>query len=180
MNWIDTERADLLVLGDSPAVIRWTSGRTELVGDDRLAATAPAERAAYREHLRAGRGFDTGFAALIAAVQRTERLGFNRPHGFWVAEAEPAAARHAVERTVAIRDLAALILMSDGASAGVCDYGLTDWAGLGDALRDHGVGAWLRRVHAAEESDPRGCRWPRTKRHDDKTAVEVAACPPAG
>ncbi|MEW2386461.1 hypothetical protein AB0873_31005 [Micromonospora sp. NPDC047707] len=58
-----------------------------LVADERLAATAPAERDAYRDHLRGGHGFDAHFADLIAAVQRTERHSFNQPAGFWVAEA---------------------------------------------------------------------------------------------
>jgi hypothetical protein len=168
----NTEHADLLVLGDSPAVIRWTSGKTDLVGDDRLAATAPAERAAYHDHLRQGHGFDTDFAALIAAVQRAERLSFNQPHGFWVAEAEPAAAYHAIQRTLAVDDLATLVLMSDGVAAGVSDYQLTDWAGLTEELHG-GLSAWLRRVHATEETDPQGRRWPRTKRHDDKAVVEI-------
>jgi hypothetical protein len=169
----DADNVDLLVLGDSPAVIGWKSGRTEHVGDDRLAATAPTERAAYHDHLRQGRGFDTRFAGLIADVQRTERLSFNQPHGFWVAETEPAAADRAVQRTFTTDELATVTLMSDGAAAGVSDYQLTDWAGLAEALRQGGVSAWLRQVHTTEESDPHGRRWPRTKKHDDKTVVEL-------
>lgn len=167
------DHLDVLVLGDSPALIQLSSGEATLVCDDRLSTTAPAERAAYREHLRSDRGFDTTFADLIADVQRTERLSFNQPHGFWVAEADPAAASHAICRTLPIEELDAVVLMSDGAAAGVTDYELTDWAGLPVELGKSGVSDWLRRVHATELSDPNGRRWPRTKKHDDKTIIKL-------
>jgi hypothetical protein len=147
---------------------------TDLVADERLAGTAPAERVAYREYLRHGGGFDTHLAALIANVQQTERRSFNQPHGFWVAEAEPAAAHQSLERTLPADELATLILMTDGAAAGASDYQLAEWAGLPDELARSGVSAWLRRVHATEVSDPHGRRWPRTKRHDDKTVLELS------
>lgn len=170
----NNDYVDLLVLGDSPALIHWTSGTTTPIADDRLAATAPGERDAYRDHLRQGHGFDAGFADLIAAVQRTERHSFNQPNGFWVAEAEPGAASHAICRTLPTEDVAALTLLSDGAAAGVTDYQLTDWAGFTDELSRHGAAAWLHRSHLTEQSDADGRRWPRTKRHDDKTTIHIS------
>jgi len=169
----DTNHLDVLVLGDSPALVRWKSGQVLLISDDRLAATAPVQRAAYRDHLRHSSGFDTTFASLIADVQRTERLSFNRPHGFWVAETEPAAAENAIHRTLPTDELAGLILMSDGAAAGITDYELTDWTGMTEELTHSGASVWLNRVHTAEQADPRGRRWPRTKKHDDKTIVTL-------
>jgi hypothetical protein len=173
VRWSD-EQIELLVLGDSPAMIGTVSGTAMVVADDRLARTAPDERAAYRDHLRDGHGFDQRFAGLIAEVQRRERHSFNRPGGFWVAEADPAAAAHAVRRTVPISEVRTVALLSDGAAAGVTDYDLTDWIGLAAALDDAGAAAWLRSVHQAEQADPDGKRWPRTKCHDDKSVVSLS------
>ncbi len=164
-----TDEVDVLVLGDSPVLMRQASGKTELIADERLAATAPAERGAYRDHLRRGHGFDAHFAGLIAAVQRTERRSFNQPDGFWVAEARPEAACHAIRRTFPAEQIVAVTLLSDGAAAAVTDYQLAGWSDL--AL--DGATGWLCRTHAGEESDPDGRRWPRTKRHDDKTVVHI-------
>src|SRR3954451_416990 len=53
---------DVLVLGDSPALVRRTSGSVDVVADSRLSVTAAAERASYHQHLTAGRGYDDAFA----------------------------------------------------------------------------------------------------------------------
>lgn len=171
--WSDDE-VEVAVLGDSPAVVRTRVG-VETVCDERLAATAHEQRAAYAEHLRAGRGFDAGFAALIADVQRAERDSFNLAGGFWVAEADPRAAERALTRTWPATEIDALALMSDGAAAAVVEYAVTDWLGLLADASVLGLGRWLRELHARETADPDGRRWPRTKRHDDKTLVLLTA-----
>ena len=38
-------------------------------------------------------------------------------------------------------------------------------------LRDHGPGGLIRQVRAAEDSDPDGARWPRSKARDNATAL---------
>src|SRR5262249_6762308 len=101
------DQVELLILGDSLAVIGRACGSTELVSDDRLEPTAPDKRTAYRHHLRRGGGFD--------APQHPERHSFNRPGGFWVAEADPTAPTHAVQRTMPTTDLAIVTLLTDGA-----------------------------------------------------------------
>jgi hypothetical protein len=172
--WTQDE-IDVLVLGDSPVLVQAASGEVEMVADDRLAGTASSQRAAYREHLAAGEGFDARFAGLIAAVQRSERAAFNREDGFWVAEADPAAAEHALTESWRVDDVVAVALMSDGVSAAVTDYGLTDWSGLIAGVGERSPNALLADVHAAEATDPDGRRWPRTKRHDDKSLVFLSS-----
>ena len=171
------DRIDVLVLGDSPAVVRPVTGSVAVVADERLSTTAAAERAAYRLHLAAGAGFDDAFGQLMAAVQREERAGFNRPGGFWVAEADPTAAAQAITRSWPTDGIRAVALLSDGASAAVTDYGVVDWPGLIEELTERGTGAWLARLHAIEETDPAGRRWPRTKRHDDKSVALLTRLP---
>jgi hypothetical protein len=167
----DEDEVDVLVLGDSPAVIQCASGAVDVLADERLAGTAPVERAAYRAHLAAGRGFDAAFGDLIADVQRSERASFNREHGFWVAEADPAAAEHALTRSWPVGQVDAVALMSDGASAAISDYSVDDWPNVVANLTARGPAGWLADVHAIEETDPVGRRWPRTKKHDDKSVV---------
>ena len=172
------DELEVLVLGDSPVLVRDGAGDVHLVADERLAATAAPERAAYRRHLVAGHGFGAAFGELAAQLQRSERDSFNRAGGFWVAEADPSAAEQAVTRTWPAEDVTAVALMSDGASAAVTDYGLTGWPGLLAQVTERGgAGAWLADLHALEQTDPDGRRWPRTKRHDDKSLVIVSRLP---
>ena len=163
------DTVEVLVLGDSPAAVRPVTGPVEVVADPRLSTTAADERAAYRRHLAGGAGFDDRFGRLMAAVQRAERAAFNRDGGFWVAEADPVAAQHAITRSWPADQIDVVALLSDGAAAAVTDYELVDWPGLVDELT--AAGDWLARLHAIEASDPAGQRWARTKRHDDKSVA---------
>lgn len=162
---------DVLVLGDSPVAVQLATGAVEVVADPRLSTTAAAERTAYRQHLAGGAGFDDRFGQLMAAVQRAERAAFNRDGGFWVAEAEPAAAGHAITRSWPAEHVHAVAVLSDGASATVTDYDLVGWPGLIGELTATGPADWLGRLHGIEATDPAGQRWARTKRHDDKSVA---------
>jgi hypothetical protein len=93
---------DYLVLCDSAIGLRHRDGRVTVVRDDRL------------DHLAGGRPYSVEFIA----SQR------NRPGGFWVASACPAAASQALAGTVDVRGLRGLALFTDGVTR------LTDWYGL--------------------------------------------------
>ena len=160
---------EVYVLGDSPAVVA-LDDEVVLVADPRLGEVAQAEHLAFEAHLAAGHGFDELHAELVAELQRAERLHRNTSGGYWVAEGDPLAAREAVTATFPVGRVRAVALLSDGAAAGVLDYALADWAGCLDAVAASPAG-WLRRVHDTETTDPDGVRWPRTKRHDDKTVA---------
>ena len=49
----------------------------------------------------------------------------------------------------------------------------TTWRDLVDEARRYGAARVLQDIHDAEAADPDGRRWPRSKRHDDKTLVVV-------
>jgi hypothetical protein len=72
-----------------------------------------------------------------------------------------------------LREIAAVLAVTDGVSCGVDDYAVpADWhAALALATADPAllVGA----VQEAEAADPEGIRWPRSKRHDDKAVALV-------
>ncbi|WP_217225962.1 protein phosphatase 2C domain-containing protein [Streptomyces anulatus] len=178
------DRIDALVLADSPVVAFMANGQIRQVRDDRLAqlvADRP-ERTAYRAALRSGEGFHTsGHRALLQQLRAHQMLHINRhvPGGYWVAEAVPGAARHAVVRSWPTSGIADVLVMTDGVSSGVEDYGLYTWEEMGGACRSHGPGHVVRTIHEAEAEDPDGRRWPRYKRHDDKALAHLRFTPAA-
>ncbi|WP_019852646.1 protein phosphatase 2C domain-containing protein [Actinopolyspora mortivallis] len=169
----DDSTVEALVLADSPVVALTRSG-TEVVSDDRLAELGTGSDDGYRRWLRAGGGFDEHhFRHLREAVDATGRWR-NVEGGFWVAEADPAAAHRAVRRSWPRDRLEAVLLASDGVSCGVDRYGsYPSWRSLFEHATSESPQAVLERVRAAEESDPDGTRWPRPKRHDDQALVVV-------
>ncbi|MFF5215223.1 hypothetical protein [Micromonospora sp. NPDC000442] len=160
------DQVDYLVLCDSPLVLD-TGGRVDVVVDDRLAASA-ADLRETADLLPEPTDWATRFRRAVT-VQR-ERM--NRTDGYWVAAADPDAAYHAVVGTVPRHGPAALrraVLLSDGASAAVEEFGLLDWSGLLDVVATEGPDALIDRVRAAERDHPDRRR--RHKAADDASAV---------
>ncbi|MGI6870438.1 hypothetical protein [Amycolatopsis sp. 3B14] len=149
LRW-DDDRVDALVLADSPIVAFGQSA--DVLADDRLTTLRRAGRLRTQQAVRALR---------------------NRPGGFWVAEADPSAADHALTRSWPRAALDAVLLATDGVSCGVDEYGLFTWPEALRLARARGVDAVLDSVRAAEDGDPDGTRWPRAKRHDDQALVLV-------
>ena len=163
------ERVDALVLADSPGIVFTHTGGEPLV-DDRIAGLLPG---GYRHRLRSGGGYGPDHVAAVrTAGATTDRLR-NVPGGFWVAEADPAAAAEARVRTWPRRDVTAALLASDGVSCGVDDYHLFEWPEVLSLAVARGPAAVLAEVRDAEHADPDGLRWPRPKRHDDQALVLV-------
>ncbi|WP_020501124.1 hypothetical protein [Sciscionella marina] len=163
---VGDERVDALVLADSPIVLRTTAG-IELLADERL-RELPRSGGGYRKRLAEGGGFGEGhLAALRAGAEATGRLR-NVDGGFWVAEADPRAARRAMTGSWPRERVRSALLASDGVSCAVDDYEILDWAGVFRLLAEQGPGAVIEAVHTAELADPDGARWPRPKVSDDK------------
>jgi hypothetical protein len=87
------------------------------------------------------------------------------------ASTDPDAARQARTTVVPLDGLHGIALLSDGAVRLTDVYRLISWPGLVSVLRDEGPEGLIRRVRAAEASDPDGARWPRSKTRDDATAL---------
>lgn len=146
-----SERVDALVLADSPVVGFGRFG-VDVLQDNRIA------RLRRRGLLQTG-----------ADVRRRR----NTEDGFWVAEAEPGAAAHALLRSWPRADVDAVLLATDGVSTGVDDYHLFSWLEVLETARADGPEAVLDAVRTAEKQDPDGERWPRAKRHDDQALALV-------
>lgn len=157
VRWTEN-RVDGLVLADSP-IVAFGRGGTEPLADHRLALLRADGRLNTRAEAHALR---------------------NAPDGFWVAEADPGAASHALIQSWARDSLEAVLLASDGVTVGVDDYGLFDWPQVLKTARREGPLAVLEEVRAAETGDPHGKRWPRVKRHDDQALALIDFAPPEG
>ncbi|MBS2532706.1 protein phosphatase 2C domain-containing protein [Catenulispora sp. NF23] len=136
------DHTDCLVLGDSPLVIARRDGAVFPLMDDRLSR----------------------FSGPWSQLRYTR----NAPGGFWIAGNNPEAARHALVATVPTADLAALALLTDGATRLVERYGWS-WRDLMTLLRRDGPAELINQTRAAERQTPAG-RFV-GKRHDDATAV---------
>jgi hypothetical protein len=173
LRWTDG-RVDGLVLGDSPLVTVHADGRVEDVVDDRLASVAPRQRVAYHDRLAAGGGYDDTHRRLLRELVGEQRRRRNRPDGYWIAEADAGAARHAIVRSWPAAAVSAALLATDGVSRGIggaAGMALPDWRSAYDLAMSAGPRAVLDAVRTPEEEDPDGRRWPRSKRHDDQALV---------
>jgi hypothetical protein len=168
------DRVEGLVLGDSSLVVFSPGGAAEELVDDRLAKVAPAQRVAYHDRLTAGGGYDDGHRSLLRKLLDEQGRHRNSPDGYWIAEAEPAAARHALTRSWPAGALSTAVLATDGVTRGLGRAGLPTWSAVLELVDASGPAAVLDAVRAAEAADPDGRRWPRSKRHDDQALVVVA------
>lgn len=136
---------DALVLADSP-VVAFTP-EPQVLADDQLARLRASERD-------------------LSALRNVEG-------GFWVAEADPSAARHAATAKWPAQDVQAVLVATDGVSCGVDDYGLFGWPEVLALADEHGPDAVLAEVRAAELADLDCRRWPRYKVHDDQALAVI-------
>lgn len=150
LRWTD-RTVDALVLADSPIVVFTDSG-PEVLADDRLRS------------LRARGALRTADDANALR---------NTPGGFWVAEADPAAAEQARRGSWPRDAVWAALLASDGVSTGVDDYRILDWLDVLELSTNYGPNAVLDVVRAAERGDANRVRWPRWKVHDDQALAVV-------
>jgi hypothetical protein len=170
---VNSEVADLLVLGDSYIAYRAGDAITVL-SDDRLGGLRLPESRRYRDRLAAGHGYDESHAAILRELQAGQRARRNAPDGYWIASADPRAAAHAITRSIPASAMRWIALATDGAVNTARHLGLDDWEAIA-CMDQAGLSAFLRRCHAWEEAaDPDGRQFPRAKRHDDK-ALAVAA-----
>ncbi|MGW0034961.1 protein phosphatase 2C domain-containing protein [Streptomyces sp. NPDC003314] len=157
-----------LVLGDCTLVLE--RGHTvEAISDDRLAYVAQGERSA----MAAAVPGSAERLQLHAQLVRAERALRNRPGGYWVAAAEPQAAEEALHGSCSRRDIARAALMTDGAARLVTPFALADWEGCLDILEEQGPKRLVEQVRDAERGDTSLERWPRSKQHDDATALYI-------
>ncbi len=168
VRWNGNE-VEALVLGDSPVVALTRDGGIHQLRDDRLHRVGVHQR----RRLHTEGGSDEERQAIWRDLVHAERSHRNQPGGYWIAEADPDAGRHAFRAQWHRDDLAAVLVMTDGVSAGVDRYGTpADWhTAITIARADPEQLVAL--VHDAEDTDADCTRWPRSKRYDDKALAVI-------
>lgn len=157
---------DALVLGDTAIILP-----TETIRDGRMDALNLPERQQYRDRLAAGSGYDEQHRRLLRHLQTRQARWRNTPGGYWIAEADPIAAAHALTYRSSTVDTPWVVLATDGAYHTIEHLGLGDWHTIAHYHEDQ-LGELLQQCEAWEATqDPHGQNLPRAKRHDDKTIV---------
>lgn len=157
---------DVLVLCDSPVAIRHMDGKVHAIRDDRIGHVLSAIGRPVGRHRLGDSKWDD-------ALSEFESLR-NTSDGFWVASANPRAAREAITQSIPREDVVAILSMTDGVSVGVDRYGSpASWLEAFSLAEDLGPHAVLELVQTAENQDLDCVRWPRTKPHDDKILAIV-------
>lgn len=159
---------DLLCLGDT--LIVHPRGQ---VLDDRLSHIATEERRTYRDRLANGYGYDNVHARLLRALQDAQRRYRNRPSGYWIAEANPDAAEHALTAQVPFCRGDWVLLATDGAYRALGRLRPPNWPQVA-AMTPGDLRAVLEECQSWEaRADPDGQLMPRAKQHDDKTLTVI-------
>jgi len=159
---------DLLVLGDSSIILG--GDPCVVITDDRLEAIGLPVRQAYRTRLAAGHGYDDEHRRLVAALQARQRRARNIDSGYWIAEADPAAAKHAYTRSTSWAATPWAILATDGVSAHCTPR---QWPHIAE-LEQRQLSRLLRSWREWEATtDPDGQLVPRAKPHDDMALAIV-------
>ncbi|AHI01773.1 hypothetical protein KALB_8416 [Kutzneria albida DSM 43870] len=157
-----------LVPHDSPsstvAMVRWSESTVDalVLADSPVVVFDPHPHVFVDEQL----------ATLRASGRDLSQLR-NREGGFWVAEADPSAADHAATASWPTSSVDTVLVMTDGVSCGVEEYGLFSWEQALRLADEHGADAVLDRIQAAERGDPQRQRWPRYKVHDDQALAVI-------
>ncbi|MFC9964909.1 hypothetical protein ACFVH4_11765 [Nocardia ignorata] len=169
---VESDAIDVLVLGDSSVIVGLRTGGVQVHTDDRLPRLRLPEADLFRRLLADGQGYSEQHRKVLRELQVAERAQRNRPDGYWIAEADPSAAAHALRFRYPRDEVAWIIAATDGAFDLVPMLSVT-WPEVAN-MSTQQLEQLLRDVHIWEaETDPDGQALPRAKRHDDKTVVVV-------
>jgi len=155
---------DLFVLGDTEIIMP-----SEVLRDNRMDELDIPARRKYRQRLANGSGYDQEHRALLRELQTEQARRRNQPDGYWIAEADPSAADHAVQASRALSEVPWVVLATDGAYETMRHLQLDRWTEIAASSGDD-LAALLARCQEWEAmEDPDGRQHPRSKRHDDKS-----------
>ena len=162
------EHVEILVLGDSPVILP-----SAVVSDDRIDGLELPERTTYRSRLASGTGYDETHRALLTDLQSKQIEYRNRDGGYWIAEADPTAAHHALVTTRHLDEAPWCVLATDGAANVLDHLDLMPWSTVATKNSEE-LDALLQQCQTWEAThDPHGKELPRAKRHDDKALAVI-------
>jgi hypothetical protein len=155
---------ECLTLGDNLVVFP-----DRQVIDDRMEQFGQEHRSRYQQRLRDGHGWDEAHAQALAQLQAEQIKHRNQPGGYWIAEATPEAADHALVIRKSVEVAPWAVIATDGAYDLMTHLGINDWSKVAIASQDD-LKQLLARCQDWEKlQDPNGQRLARAKKHDDKS-----------
>jgi hypothetical protein len=160
------QTVDYLVLADTTILLDEPAG-IQVISDDRLAQVAVTEHSAMHREATGSLTHQRRYAELVTELRRHR----NQAEGYWVASSNPDAAYHALTGSIRRLDVRRAALLTDGATRLVDRFQIMAWPHLLDLLDREGPYALIKQTREAESTDPEGRRWPRSKRHDDASAI---------
>ncbi|GAB2822490.1 protein phosphatase 2C domain-containing protein [Actinocorallia aurea] len=161
---------EYLALADSTVIVEFHEGDPLIVTDDRVEHVRARVIGTEDESSRIG---PDGYAEGLLARRLRMAAHRNRSGGFWVAGADPSAAREAIAGTVPLAAVKAVTLLTDGATRLVDLFAEASWPDLLKILHDQGPVALIHHTRQTESTDPSGTRWPRPKPTDDATIIHA-------
>ncbi|WP_063004640.1 PP2C family serine/threonine-protein phosphatase [Nocardia salmonicida] len=169
---IEPDAVESVILGDSSTIFGQRNGEVVAYTDDRLSRLNLPLADVYRRFLSEGQGFSGRHRKVLADLQVAERAHRNQPDGYWIAEADPSAAKHAIHVRYPRDDLSWIVIATDGA-VDLMPALEVDWPEVAQ-MTTRELHELLHRIDAWEaETDPDGQALPRAKRHDDKTIAVI-------
>jgi|GEM_PF-6820918 len=163
-----SDKIEAFVLGDS--ILATLGSEERHMTDGRIGRVASKTREDYKRALSDGHGFGARHRARLRELQEREHQWRNSVDGYWIAGSAPEAAHHGLTAILNRSDVTDCLLATDGGFSPLT-YGLAStWA----EVKTSDLGSLLSAAHEVEESDRFGCRFPRSKLHDDKTLVWIS------
>lgn len=157
-------------LTETTAEFAWSADCCILLGSGdtaRWGTTAPDSSAEAADAQAVG----AGSGPLTGAVLTDRRDHRSDPEHFALSPSPEASAKATRYGAADARAGDDLILMSDGFSSLIADYGRYDGGSLLTAIREKGLAQLARDIREIERGDPACVRYPRFKVSDDATAL---------
>jgi serine/threonine protein phosphatase PrpC len=169
----DADRMLALWFGDCAALVRRPGEAVQLVGDafeKRRRETAFVAKLAEKEGIPPTSGSsDPRFLPAARAARNRQ----NTAEGSWAFSPDTACVEHVKALHFEAPEGTHILLCSDGFLALASDYGRYDADGLITAASDRSLRPLLEELRSIEDADPQGRLFPRFKKSDDATALQL-------
>ncbi len=168
---------ELSALGDCAALYRKPNGSIGFFEGTSIARFETAALQRLRDEQACSP--DADHAAVISRVSpvlRANRSRMNQPDGYWILSMEEEAAHHIETVIVETARDSPILLMTDGFTRAFQSLELMSLQEAYEAIERHGLDDLAAQIRQRETSDANCRLYPRFKKSDDATCIEVRQC----